>query len=299
MLNFKQCLLLAAATFGLVSCSSSDELEIIDEQPIESVRYAKPTANKQLTINTQTKNTLPENTNNTVDATPAKVTPKAPGISVSQVSIPDKVVALTFDDGPHPSLTPRLLDILDKHGVKATFFVLGQNVRRYPDIVRRAAASGHEIASHSDTHPNLGRSSQEKIFRELDATESAIINACGKKPKVMRPPYGSMTSAQRQSVYNKYGYHIILWNVDPLDWKKPGSSVVASRLANGCRPGGILLAHDIHASTIDAMDSAINQIKAKGYRFTTVSNLLSMGYSAARKAKAEAQAAAQAPVAES
>lgn len=203
--------------------------------------------------------------------------PKMPGVSISRVAVPERVVALTFDDGPHPSLTPRLLDILKAEGAKATFFVLGTNARRYPDIIRRAVEEGHEVANHSTSHPVLSKSGASKIAYELETCAQAVKDACGVAPKVMRPPYGAMTTAQRQAAYNKYGYHIIFWDVDPLDWKKPGPSVVANRLIQGAKPGSVLLSHDIHAGTIEAMPAAIRGLKANGYRLVTVSELIEMG----------------------
>lgn len=292
MLGLRYCILLGAACLGLISCSSV-ETEVAESEVATEVTGQGTAKNAQ----PRPKNTgVTSPGEYTVDTKPVQFLPKAPGIRVSSVSVPEKVVALTFDDGPHPSLTPRLLDILARHNVKATFFVLGQNVRRYPDIVRRAASAGHEIASHSDTHPQLSKCSRDKVIRELDATASAIQSATGSLPRVLRPPYGSLTKDQQQWIYNKYGYRAIMWNVDPLDWKKPGASVVASRLINGTKPGGILLAHDIHTGTIDAMEQTISGIKAKGYRFVTVSQLINMGNAAAQRAKAEAdEAAAAAP----
>ena len=216
---------------------------------------------------------------------------KMPGISVSRVPLPEKLVALTFDDGPHPSLTPQLLDILKKHEVAVTFFVLGKNVRAYPQVVARAYQEGHEIASHSYSHPILSKSGAAKVKSELDSTAAAIESACGVRPRVMRPPYGAMTQAQRQKVNQEYGYHIIFWDVDPLDWRRPGSGVVAQRLIQGAKPGSILLAHDIHAGTVEAMDQAIAGLKARGYRFVTVSRLIEEGKKLAKAGVADSSLA--------
>ena len=103
-----------------------------------------------------------------------------------------------------------------------------------------------------------------------------IVKATGVAPRTMRPPYGAITSSQRSWIKREFGYPTITWSVDPEDWKKPGSSVVASRLINGAAPGGILLVHDIHAPTIDAMPRALDGILAKGYKFVTVTQLISL-----------------------
>lgn len=185
-------------------------------------------------------------------------------------------VALTFDDGPHPANTPRLLDLLKAKNVKATFYVVGTNAKRYPEIMRRIVAEGHEIGNHSVTHPNLSKLSADGVRNELRVCHEAIVAATGVAPRTMRPPYGAITSAQKSWIKKEFGYSSILWSVDPLDWKKPGSSVVASRLVSGASPGGILLAHDIHAGTIDAMPSTIDQLLARGFRFVTVTQLLAL-----------------------
>lgn len=196
--------------------------------------------------------------------------------SYSRVSTSLPFVALTFDDGPHKTNTPRLLDILKSRDVKATFYVVGTNARRYPEIMRRIIAEGHEIGNHTVTHGNLTKMSQSQVRKELSVAHEAIVSATGVAPRTMRPPYGAITSSQKSWIRKEFGYPTILWSVDPEDWKKPGSSVVASRLVSGARPGGILLAHDIHAPTVDAMPSAIDQLLRKGFQFVTVTQLIAM-----------------------
>lgn len=196
--------------------------------------------------------------------------------SYSRVPTSQPYIAMTFDDGPHPSLTPRLLDILKQRNIKATFFVLGSNVRRYPHIVRRMIAEGHEVANHTDSHAYLTKISPDAIRRELSVTHQAIVSACGVPPRVMRPPYGAITADQKAWIKSEFGYPSIMWSVDPEDWKRPGVSVVTSRLVNGAAPGGILLAHDIHPPTIEAMPATFDRLLAKGFRFITVSQLISL-----------------------
>lgn len=194
----------------------------------------------------------------------------------SLVPMSEPYIAMTFDDGPHPANTPQLLDILKQRNIKATFYVVGANARRYPQILRRIVAEGHEIGNHTDSHAYLTKLSQDGVRRELAVTHQAIVSATGIAPRTMRPPYGAISSELKASVKREFGYPSILWSVDPEDWKRPGSSVVASRLVSGARPGGILLAHDIHSPTIDAMPSALDQLLAKGYRFVTVTQLIAM-----------------------
>ncbi len=196
--------------------------------------------------------------------------------SYSRVDTSLPFVALTFDDGPHPQNTPRLLDILKQRNVKATFYVVATNAKRYPEIMRRIIAEGHEIGNHTVTHGNLTKMSEAAVKRELTAAHDAIVAATGVAPRTMRPPYGAITSAQKSWIRRDLGYPTILWSVDPEDWKKPGSSVVTSRLVSGASPGGILLVHDIHAPSIDAMPATVDQLLARGFQFVTVTQLIAM-----------------------
>jgi len=184
-------------------------------------------------------------------------------------------IALTFDDGPHPVHTPRLLDILAKHNVKATFYVVGSRVQQYPNIVRRMVAEGHEIGNHTWSHPNLTKLSPAAVRSELDRSRDAIAAIAGVKPRTMRPPYGALTQNQRGWIFGEYGYPTIMWSVDPRDWKDRNAGIVSSRIISQTGKGGIVLVHDIHGTSVSAMPSAINGLLAKGYQFVTVSQLLS------------------------
>jgi peptidoglycan/xylan/chitin deacetylase (PgdA/CDA1 family) len=203
----------------------------------------------------------------------------APGesnITFNSVHVAGPYIAMTFDDGPSATLTPKLLDLLAAHHIKATFFVIGENVAEHPEIVERAAREGHEIANHSWSHPNFGKMSDEGVRRQLSRTDDAIKNATGVRPTLLRPPYGSITARQKRWIHDEFGYQIILWDVDPYDWKRPGPSVVCNRILKETRPGSIVLSHDIHPGTIEAMPSTVNQLQAKGFKFVTVSELIRM-----------------------
>ena len=202
---------------------------------------------------------------------------KNTGVTVSRVAAAGPYVALTFDDGPHASNTPRLLDILRNRNVKATFYVIGKNVDLYPGIVRRTVAEGHEIGNHTYNHPKLSSMGMGAVNSELKRTENAVVRACGIAPKTMRPPYGALLQNQRQCIYDSFGYPTIMWSVDPLDWRRPGVSVVTSRILSGTTQGGIILLHDLHSSSVDAVPGVIDGLLRKGYRFVTVSQLLAMG----------------------
>ena len=201
---------------------------------------------------------------------------KSSGISFSRVMVSGNYIAMTFDDGPQPQNTPRLLDMLRARNIKATFYVIGRSVDQYPQIVRRTVAEGHEIGNHSYTHRLLSKLSENEIRSDLRNCENAIERAAGVKPPTMRPPYGGLLQRQREIVHAEFGYPTILWSVDPLDWKRPGASVVSSRILAGASAGGIVLAHDLHAQTVDAMPATLDTLLNRGYKFVTVSQLLAM-----------------------
>jgi peptidoglycan/xylan/chitin deacetylase (PgdA/CDA1 family) len=201
---------------------------------------------------------------------------KDSGISFSRVRVSGNYVAMTFDDGPHPQNTPRLLDMLRARNIKATFFVIGRSVELHPSVVRRTVAEGHEIGNHTHTHRLLSKLGDSEIRSELTRCHEAVANAAGVQMKVMRPPYGGLLQRQREMAHTEFGYPTILWSVDPLDWKRPGPSVVASRIHKGAAPGAIILAHDLHAPTIDAMPATLDGLLNRGYKFVTVSQLLAM-----------------------
>lgn len=196
----------------------------------------------------------------------------------TQVPMQARYVALTFDDGPHGSLTPRLLDILAQFNAKATFFVVGPRVAENPGIVRRMVAEGHEVGNHTWSHPQLTRleSSQGRaaVQREIQRTTDAIVSACGQRPVVFRPPYGAFNQSQRAWCASELGMPTILWDVDPEDWRRPGAGVVTNRLVSGASPGSILLVHDIHEASVNAIPETLRRLQAQGYRFVTVSQLL-------------------------
>ena len=206
----------------------------------------------------------------------ATPTPTEPPITFNSVHVDGPYIALTFDDGPNATLTPKLLDLLAAKHLKATFFVVGQNAADHPEILKRAVREGHEIANHSWSHPNLAKMSDEAVRRELQKTDDAISAAIGKRPTLLRPPYGSITAHQKKWIHEEFGYRIIIWDVDPLDWKRPGPSVVTARILKETHAGSIVLSHDIHPPTIEAMPATFDQLIKKGFKSVTVTELLAM-----------------------
>ncbi|MDE0634079.1 MAG: polysaccharide deacetylase family protein [Caldilineaceae bacterium] len=176
-------------------------------------------------------------------------------------------VALTFDDGPS-YYTEGLLDTLKEHNVKATFFVLGAQVRIQSETVQRMFQEGHQIGNHTWDHPNLTRLSDVQIREQLQLTDDLIAQLIGEQTPFLRPPYG----AYNESVLAASGLPIIFWSVDPLDWKDRDAATVAARIADA-PVGAIILSHDIHKSTVEAVPAIIAALHARGIRFVTVSKL--------------------------
>jgi len=183
-----------------------------------------------------------------------------------------KCVALTFDDGPAQE-TELLLRILDRHGVRATFFVVGGMVQENPEILRKEVMAGHEIGNHSWSHVDLAALSAEAAHRELARTQEIVKAHTGREMTLMRPPYGS-TSERVASVTAKLGLAQVMWAVDPLDWKDRSAGLVRRRVLSQTGNGDIVLLHDIHMSSIEAVPSILKDLAGRGYRFVTVSELL-------------------------
>jgi len=194
--------------------------------------------------------------------------------TVTAVRTQTPVVAMTFDDGPHPSLTPALLDMLKARDLRATFYLIGNRVTTWPDIVRRISDEGHEIGNHSWTHPNLAKKSTTRVLDEIDRTSDAIFRLTGRPPVTFRPPYGSFTCKQRLMLYEQRNLPTILWSVDPQDWRRPGANTVATRILSAARPGAIILSHDIQKGTVRAMPRTLDTLRDRGMQFGTVSQLM-------------------------
>ena len=193
---------------------------------------------------------------------PAAPTPANPG----------KVIALTFDDGPGP-YTAHLLDILDQYGAKATFFLIGSKVSAQADVLRRMHARGHQLGNHSWSHPELPKLPIDQIAGEIDRTNEAIRQATGVKPSILRPPYGAVNGVVLEQIRAR-GMSSILWSVDTRDWADRNSDIVCSRAVAGAHPGAIILMHDIHQTSVNAVPCILNALKQQGYSFVTVQGLI-------------------------
>ena len=180
-----------------------------------------------------------------------------------------KKVALTFDDGPSANVTPQILNTLKKHQVKATFFVLGQRVEKYPNIAKQIADDGHQIAGHSWNHRDLSKLDIPTVEADLKKTNDMIQQVTGVVPTVYRPPYGAINNSMR----NQIQLSPILWTVDTLDWKHHNPSQTLQSVKSGTKPGAIIIMHDIHQATATALEDVIQYLKSQGYTFVTIDEL--------------------------
>lgn len=182
-------------------------------------------------------------------------------------------VALTFDDGPG-ARTGEVLDVLKKHNAQGTFFVLGPLVEHNPQLVQRMVNEGHQVGNHTWTHPQLSALSASGIRSEMRSTREAIIEATGQAPAMMRPPYGDRSAAVDATLANQPDGEEILWDVDTLDWQHRDAGKVLDYVKKLTKPGSIILMHDIHDSTVDAVPAVAKYLRDQGYQMVTVEKLL-------------------------
>lgn len=188
-------------------------------------------------------------------------------------------IAITFDDGPHPRLTPRILDILDRYDVHATFFMVGENVGYYRQAAREVAARGHEIGNHTASHCRLVGLGEERVEKELNDSASQIEKVCGRRPRLFRPPEGA-TDRTVLSVADRLGYSVILWSIDTRDWEVKDVNAIVNRVLSAVHPGDIILMHDFighNSKTPEALENLLPKLLALGYEPVTVSELLGIG----------------------
>jgi peptidoglycan/xylan/chitin deacetylase (PgdA/CDA1 family) len=207
------------------------------------------------------------------------VPPKFQGIVISEAKLPPekKVIALTFDDGPWPSSTAKVLDILKKNNIKGTFFVVGQNVKNYPDLTKRVVTDGHIIANHTWHHWYHHMNAQTAAY-EVANTTDIIYKTTGIKTSLFRPPGGNMRNGvAAYAKSNKYA--VIMWSSDSMDYSRPGVPRLINNIFREAKPGGIVLMHDgggDRSHTVKALPEIISKFRKQGYEFVTVPELLEM-----------------------
>lgn len=192
-------------------------------------------------------------------------------------------VAITFDDGPDPTWTPRVLDVLRGKGVKAAFFLVGQQAENYPGLVRQLVDEGHEIGSHTYTHTNLALCSEQRVRLELDATERLIESITGRSTTLFRPPYNADSRPSQLSeivpleIAQDLNYLTVLESIDPEDWAQPGADVILQRIKQQRKAGSIILLHDAggdRSQTVEALPRIIDYLRARGDQIVPLSQLI-------------------------
>ena len=191
------------------------------------------------------------------------------------VAVPEdeiKYVALTFDDGPSPRCTPQLLDGLKARDVRATFFVVGCQVEKDPDIVVRMAAEGHQVGNHSYDHKELGKLSVREAAEDMEKNDVLLRRLLGAGDYWVRPPYGLLSESERQAL----AVPVIGWSLDTEDWKSKNAEKILDILYRQVSDGDIILLHDRYLNSVSAALQAIDHLQQQGYRFVTVSELLAL-----------------------
>lgn len=200
------------------------------------------------------------------------------GDVVWEVPTKQKVVALTFDDGPHPKYTPQVLDVLKRYHAKATFYVVGSRVERAPEVAKRAIKEGHELANHTYGHPYMTRISAQELREEIDKADEVVTSITGHHLSTFRPP-GGVYNDLVVNTAKTAGYLVVMWswNQDTKDWSDPGVHKIVDRVLSNAHNGGIVLFHDFggdRSQTIRALEQILPELEKRGYRFLTVSELL-------------------------
>lgn len=204
------------------------------------------------------------------------------GQVVAEVKTDQKLVAITFDDGPYPPYTDQILDILKEYQVPATFFLIGKNADKYPELVKREVAEGHQIGNHTYDHVDLLKADGKTIADEVDRTNKIILAITGQIPKVVRPPHGFRDSVVMEAMA-KRGLKVVEWSVVSRDWTNPGVETIVGRTMANVKNGSIILLHDgdgvaqtaSRSQTVQATRQIILQLKAAGYKFVTVDQIVS------------------------
>ncbi|WP_096156698.1 polysaccharide deacetylase family protein [Bacillus sp. FJAT-45066] len=199
---------------------------------------------------------------------------------INRTNTSEKLVALTFDDGPDDYYTPRMLDVLKEKGVPATFFVVGRQVDAFPQIMKRIVEEGHGIANHTQTHPNLRTQWSSNVRAQVNTTQETMARVVGRRPDIFRPPYGSLTKAD-VVVLNELGMKNIMWSVDTVDWSGASADEILRTVHRDITPGGIILQHNFQSNSrlldgsLEALPRIIDELTARGYKFVTIQTLLS------------------------
>lgn len=184
------------------------------------------------------------------------------------------MIAFTFDDGPSKEYTKQIMDIFNKANGKATFFMLGTQVKKYPEVVSTIYQQGFEVASHTLNHKNLAFLNKKETYTEIMKTQDLIYQITGEDPLLLRPPYGSLPNIDVASL----NLHIALWNIDTLDWKSKDPNLIQQNILNDVKDGSIILMHDIYKTSVQSIEKIVPILKQQGYQFVTMSDMIQYRY---------------------
>ncbi|MEK4424733.1 polysaccharide deacetylase family protein [Solibacillus sp. FSL K6-1523] len=195
-----------------------------------------------------------------------------------EVDTNEKIVALTFDDGPHYKYTPEILNLLNKYHAKATFFIVGKNAEKNPEVILRMYEEGHEIANHTYSHPTKIKTAD--LLEEIQMTSEVLFSMTGKIPELFRPVEGQYTDEMIDAVTKK-GYKVVMWSwhLDTEDWRNPGVDIITKKVIDGVGNGKVVLFHDGGANrrqTVQALEKILANLEGQGYKFVTISELLAV-----------------------
>ena len=186
-----------------------------------------------------------------------------------EVDAESPMIAFTFDDGPNPDYTKRILDVLKENYSHATFFVVGNNAENYPDMLKEIALAGCELGNHTSSHKNLTTLDSDGIKSQVAKVDESVQNATGSKTTVIRPPYG----AYNDQVLSQLEVPVVLWNVDTEDWNSRNAQKIAKKILESVHDGDIVLMHDIYDSTAEAVEIVVPELKKRGFQIMSVSEL--------------------------
>lgn len=242
-----------AAGTPTVSLAYDEIIDFLTEEGIEEIAQSNPDLHLTELREAKEPKPVPENMPSVITHNPDA----------------GKKVALTFDDGPHATNTPAILDVLDEYDAKATFFMLGKSAQFYPELVNQVAMAGHEIGNHTMTHRQLTTLDEWSIQQEISQVDDVIEQAVGYQPNLMRPPYG----AHDEYVDRIVNKPMVLWSIDTRDWQSHDPNAVLNIVTQNIHDGAIILMHDIHGETVEATRLVLDYLASEGYEFVTVSEL--------------------------
>ncbi|MFB9277901.1 polysaccharide deacetylase family protein [Cohnella cellulosilytica] len=206
---------------------------------------------------------------------------KYEGVFVLSASRESRKIALTFDDVPDPRYTPRVLDILKRKGVRASFFVVGTRARKHPDLVKRIHREGHDIGNHSYSHPDFSKMTLARVQDQILRAEAAITSAVGLRPRLVRPPYGEIVPRQLEWAKRR-GYTVVNWDVDSSDWRQLSAEQVFRNVTRAIKPGSVVLMHagggvgQSLSGTVEALPKIIDWLREHDYEPVALTELLNL-----------------------